>query len=178
MENNDNLNLPTEKTNKAEDNYIISEGFMLDNSVEEAEKKRHKKSKKKGCLGAGLWIGIIFLISAFLATFVVILSFDYLGIGRGSEKTVVVEIEKGMSGKQIAASLEEADAINNAFMFRLYSKLKGYEDDYKYGVYTFGNELGYESIAAKLQKEGAKAESVKVTIPEMATVDDIAKILD
>lgn len=176
---NDNLNPNTDnQSNKSADNYIISEGFVLDTSTDQARVQKRKKTNKKGCLGAGLWIGIIFLISAVIAAFVIILSFDYLGIGRGSEKTVLVDIEKGMSGKQIAQKLEDAEAINSAFMFRMYSKIKGYESDYKYGVYTFSNELGYESIASKLQKEGAKAQSVMVTIPEMATVDDIAKILD
>ncbi len=174
-----NLNPNTEnQSNKSADNYIISEGFMLDTSTDDSKALKRKKSNKKGCLGAGIWIGIIFLISAVIAAFIIILSFDYLGIGRGSEKTVLVDIEKGMSGKQIAQKLEDADAINNAFMFRMYSKIKGYESDYKYGVYTFSNELGYDDIANKLQKEGAKAQSVTVTIPEMASVDDIAKILD
>lgn len=178
MDNN-NLNPNTEnQPNKTTDNFIISEGFTLDTSADAPQKEKRQKFNKKGCLGAGVKIGIIFLISVFIAGFIIVLSFDYLGIGRGSEKTVLVDIEKGMSSKQIAQKLEDADAINSAFMFRVYSKLKKYESAYKYGVYTFSNELGYEDIARKLQKEGAKAESVMVTIPEMSTVDEIAQILD
>ncbi|MBR6902419.1 MAG: endolytic transglycosylase MltG, partial [Clostridia bacterium] len=78
---------------------------------------------------------------------------------------------------KIAEKLKESGAVKIPVFFRLYSKLKGYESRYKYGVYEFNNELGYSGIAQMLMNEGAKADSVKVTIPEMASVDDIAKIL-
>ena len=83
-----------------------------------------------------------------------------------------------MGTAQIAERLEECGAVKIPLLFRTYTKLKHYDGQFKYGVYTFNNEAGYEALSKMLIEEGAKAESVHVTIPEMSSVDDIAKILE
>ncbi len=138
---------------------------------------RGKHSAKKKGVGVWLWLVSIVLISVLIAFGIIVVGFDYLGIRMGVSGDIAVNIEQGMNAKQIAEELESEGAINNAFMFRIYSKLKNYESQYKYGVYTFGSELGYDDIASKLMNEGAKAESVTVTIPERATIDEMAEIL-
>ena len=62
-------------------------------------------------------------------------------------------------------------------LFRIYSKLKHYDGKFKYGVYSFNSEIGYEGIADMLMNDGAKAESVNVTIVEGSNVDEIAELL-
>ena len=141
-------------------------------------KKKEKKGKKTRNIGSVIWVLIICAVSIALAAFIIIFSAEYLGIGFNKGGECVVEIRAGMPTAQIAAELKDSGAINNALMFRLYSKLTGKDGTYKYGVYTFTNELGYKELAAMLQTDGAKADTVTVTIPEGATIDDIIKLLE
>lgn len=142
-----------------------------------ANKPKHQKRKKKG-LPVWAWLIGIIVISVVLAVGVISVSFDYLGLRSGGSGEIVVSIEEGMGVKRIAETLEESGAINNAFIFRVYSKIAGNNASYKYGVYTFSASASYDDIAHKLKNEGAKAESVKVTIPEQSSIDDMAKILE
>ena len=139
--------------------------------------KRRRNGAKKG-IKTAIWIIIVFVISILLAFTILLVASEFLGIGLNRGNRCVVEIEKGMATAEIAAELKEQGAISSELLFRLYSKVSGKDGTYQYGVYTFNNELGYGDIAKMLQTEGAVAQSVKVTIPEQASMDDIMKILE
>lgn len=141
-----------------------------------AESGKHNKGHKKGC-SIWVWLLAIVLTSVILAVGITTFLFDYLGLRLGKSGDVVVNIEKGMGVSKIAEELKDNGAINNPLSFRIYSKLKGNDANYKYGVYTFEADASYDEIADKLKNEGAKAESVKVTIPEQSSIDNIAAIL-
>lgn len=168
-------------------NYLIGEdGFTLQSDEESAEQPkratyRPNKKKKKAAarnIKTVVWVLVICFISVSLAAFILLFSSEYLGIGLNKGGECVVEIDRGMTTTQIAAELKDAGAINSKLMFRIFSKLGGYDGTYKYGVYTFTNELGYKELAKMMQTEGAVAETVEVTIPERASIDDIIKILE
>ena len=150
--------------------------FETEKSVKKVKEPK-KKQKKKGC-SIWVWLLAIVGISIAIAIGVIVVSFDYLGLRPNASGEIVVNISQGMSGKQIASELKKEGAINNDFVFRIYSKLKNYESNYKYGVYTFGSNDSYDEIADKLQNDGAKAESITVTIPEQSSIDDMAEILE
>lgn len=139
--------------------------------------KHEKKSKKRMpfWLKTTIWILSIVICAVAISTVIIVGTAEYLGIGPGRGVKVVVEIGKGMSTRQIAAELEESGAINNALAFRIFSKLKGYDGKYSYGVYAFNNEIGYNDLARKLMNEGAQAETVTVTIPEGTGINDYVK---
>lgn len=164
---------------ESDDDFIIGKGFTIDE--QEPPVKSHSAAKKKRGMSAGvktvIWIVSIFIVAIAIAFGVIFSVSDYMGIGFGRGNDCVVEIEKGTSTIKIARKLEECGAVKMPILFRLYSKLKGYESQYKYGVYEFNTELGYSGLAEMLMTEGAKADSVKVTIPEGSNVDDIAKLL-
>ena len=100
---------------------------------------------------------------------------DFLGIGIGKGKNIELEVEKGSSTTAIVNELKESGAINCPLAFRVYSKIKGYDGMYKYGVYKFKNNIGYSAIADKLMYEGEKAKTVTVTIPEGTGINDYTK---
>lgn len=171
-------------------NYLLGEdGFSLEDLGEDkveatvpprrsnARSKQRKRAAARS-VKTVIWIVVICAISAFLALSILLFAAEYLGIGPNKGGEVTVEVSQGMPTADIAAELKEQGAISSSLMFRIYSKLAGYDGTYKYGVYTFVNELGYEDIANMLQTEGARAESVKVTIPEQASMDDIMAILE
>lgn len=172
-------------------NYLLGEnGFEIpDDEIEtdvkstpssagKKEKSKRRKNNAKKSIKTAVWIIVIFAISILLAFSILLVASEFLGIGLNRGNQCVVEIEKGMGTAKIAAELKEQGAISSELLFRLYSKVSGKDGTYQYGVYTFKNELGYGEIAEMLQTEGAVAQSVKVTIPEQASMDDIMKILE
>lgn len=177
----DKNNIPqTGNGNFNEDDFVIGKGFQLETEEEKNKKdkkqKQKQKKKKNSTLKNIIWIFSILIVSFGLAFSVIYLGADYMGIGfgRGANKCEV-NIEMGSSASQIADKLGESGAVKVPFVFRLYAKLMGYDSQFKYGYYNFESESGYEAICQMLINEGAKAESIKVTIPEGTGINDYTK---
>ncbi len=162
------------KNNPSQDDYIIGQGFEVEDvKIETKPKKRTKNITK-----TVITIVLIFTISIGLAFGIIFAGADYIGIGFGRGGEATIEIEQGSSTVKIAKKLNECGAVKMPILFRLYAKIKGYESQFKYGVYTFNTETGYDSIANMLITQGAKAESVTVTIPEGTGINDYIKKVD
>lgn len=177
FKNNDNQDFLS--SNKNNDNaFIIGKGFNIDQSEDYNLEEEEEKMERKGLFkSVAFTISIIVFAIAF-AFLVVFAGADYLGIGFGRGDKTVVEIPMGSPAVVVTEKLEECGAVKFPLFFRLYAKLKGYDSQFKYGVYTFNTEAGYESLANMLITQGAKAETVSVKIPEGATIDDIATLLN
>ena len=158
-----------------EDNYNIND--ILQKNEEAAPNNKVKKKKKKLPSWAKIliWILSIVIAAVLISTVVIVGTGEYLGIGPGRGVKCTVQIDKGMSTRQIAAELKESGAIGNELAFRIFSKLKGFDGKYSYGVYSFNNEIGYNDLAKKLMSEGQKAETVTVVIPEGTGINDYTK---
>ncbi len=174
MDENNNSFLPDDNG----DDYIIGEGFSVQEYEPSPQRAVAKHSKGKSVVKSIVWIVSIIIVSVGIAFGVIYAGADYLGIGFGRGENCVVEIPSGATTKVISEKLKEANAVRLPVLFRVYSRLKHFDSQYKYGVYSFNNEAGYEVLAEMLITDGAKAESVRVKIPEAATIDDIAKLLD
>ena len=164
------------KNNFSDDDFIIGKGFEVKETqiIENLPKKRKVKKKKSNAKSI-VWIIMIFVISICLSVSIIYVGADYLGIGFGRGKKATIEIPQGSSTSQIANILSDSGAVKVPLAFRLYAKFKGFDSQFKYGVYTFNTESGYGDIAEMLITQGAKAESVKVTIPEGTGINDYTK---
>lgn len=163
--------------NMNDDDFVIGKGFNV--SEPETKNRKNKKAKKGSSIIKNIiWILSIIVVSVALAGSVIIGLFDYVGLGFGRGEAVQVDIPYGSPTVTIAEKLEESGAVKMPIFFRIYSKLKGYESQYKYGLYTFSSDIGYSNIADMLMNDGAKAESVKVTIPEGTGINDYTHIVD
>ena len=158
-----------------DDDFIIGKGFNLDDSAPKKSKKRRKSKKGNSLLKSIIWIVSIIVVSVGLGVTCIFAGADFLGLGFGRGATTQMDIPKGSSTIAIAEKLQETGAVKMPLLFRFYSKVKGYESQYKYGLYTFNTEAGYDQIADMLMNDGAKAESVKVTIPEGTGINDYTK---
>ena len=116
---------------------------------------------------------VALLVVMFVVGFSVKLLVDFGG--KNIKEPITVEIKKGTYAVQIAEILEKEKVINDSFSFRLYAKLNGYEQDFKYGTYTFSGKLPYKKVAQMLTEEGEKAKTVTVTIPEGTGINDFIK---
>jgi UPF0755 protein len=166
--NNNYNNLP-------DDDFIIGKGFEVETEPQIPTQKPRKKKKSRNTLKSTIWILLIFAVSIVLALTVIYVGADYMGIGFGRGDEVTIEIPQGTPTAKIAEILEDSGAVKVPFVFRLYAKLKGYDSQFKYGVYNFSTEAGYDSIAEMLVSQGAKAQSVTVTIPEGTGINDYTK---
>ena len=179
-ENSQPLEAKQEADNSSDD-FVIGKGFEIDggeNEDNQGKKKKGRHSAGKNIIKTVIWILCIIIVSVGLAFGVIYAGADYMGIGFGRGSDVTIEIEQGMSTEQIAEELKEAGAVKIPLLFRVYAKFKHYDSQFKYGVYSFNTEAGYEALSQMLIEEGALAQSVKVTIPEMSSIDDIAEILE
>ncbi len=166
MSDNLNNNLP-------DDEYVIGKGFEVKET--EISPKPVKKKKSKNTLKSTIWIIMIFAVSILLAFTIIFVGADYVGIGFGRGEDVTIEIPQGSPTVKIAEILEDSGAVKVPIAFRLYAKIKGVDSQFKYGVYNFNTESGYDSIANMLITQGAKAQSVTVTIPEGTGINDYTK---
>ncbi len=147
--------------------------------TEEEKLQRRRKRRRKKNLLAFVWVVAIILSAMILAAGIIYVFSDLLGIRLQNygDKKIKVYIPEGTSAAQIAEILEDYELIRNPFVFRVYSKLKGFDSQYKYGVYEFSFEMPYEDLAEKMIKEGEKASTVTIRIPEAATIDEIAELM-
>ena len=95
--------------------------------------------------------------------------------GSKNGKNVDVEIKKGTYASQIAEILGDEGIISSPLGFRIFSKIKGYEGQFKYGHYEFNTGDSYDEIAKKLMTQGQKAATITVTIPEGTGINDFVK---
>ncbi len=178
QDDNRNVN-PTEAPN-VNDEFVIGSGFVIDDGgIEKKEEPQKTKSKKnkRGVVRTIIWAACILLVSATLAIGGIFCVIDYMGLG-GSKK-ITVTIEENESLDAIANELKEKGAIRFPFLFKFYADTKGYYELFTKGAHTFNTDVGYSGIIAEFTTvEGYSMETVTVTIPEMATIDDIAKLLE
>lgn len=134
---------------------------------------RHSKRGKKHTL---LWV-VLGIIAALIIAVVIVVSTavaDYKGTSRNGDICEVI-IPEGAAVSTIASLLEDAGAIDNALLFRIYSRLADTETLYQYGTYEFKNDIGFEAIANLLITQGTKAKTKTVVIPEGTGINDYTK---
>lgn len=162
--------------NLPDDDFIIGQGFELQEvDLPEKPQKSPKKKKGKNTIKSIAWVVMIFVVAIALAFTIIYVGADYMGIGFGRGEEVTIEIPQGTPTAKIAEILEDSGAVKVPFAFRVYAKLKKVDNQFKYGVYNFSTEAGYDSIAEMLITQGAKAQSVTVTIPEGTGINDYTK---
>lgn len=83
---------------------------------------------------------------------------------------IMVEIEKGMSGRAIANLLEEEGAIKSSTLFYLLLRLQDI-NNLQAGYYRFSTSDSPQAIIEKLKN--GEEEKFKVTIPEGFTLEEI-----
>ena len=140
-----------------------------------AQKSSHA-ARKKG----GVW-KILLVLAVLLALAVggalLFARNEISGNGRpGAEVTVSIPQGSGVSA--IAQKLKDAGVIRSAYLFRWYVGQKGAASKLQYGDFTLQKSAcSYDAIIAALSTY-AKAETVRVTIPEGTTAIAIAQKME
>ena len=106
--------------------------------------------------------------------------FMYLGsLGKALDSqntdTVNIKIESGSGTGTIAKVLLDNYIIDNVNEFKLWSRIKGYDSQYKAGTYTLSPSMDYQTIADIIV--GGKVTTKNFTIPEGYTIYQTAESL-
>ena len=100
------------------------------------------------------------------------------GNGAPGSTEVTVSIPQGSGVATIANKLKEAGVIRSAYLFRWYVGEKGAAGKLQYGDFVLQTSaISYDAIIATLSQY-AKAETVRVTIPEGTTAIAIAQKME
>ena len=92
-----------------------------------------------------------------------------------SSKAVVFEIPEGIGTAEIADRLQQEGLIRSSLLYKVYLKMEKQGDAFKAGSHSLTPGLDYAQITQILnEKEEAKRNVVKVTIPEGLTISQIA----
>ncbi len=89
-----------------------------------------------------------------------------------------VTIEKGQSLSSISHSLKDVDVVKNAWVLEFVVRVMGGERKVQAGDYSFSKPIGTFAIARRITSGQYGLEPIKITIPEGATVADMAIIFD
>lgn len=136
---------------------------------------RAARRKKGGVLKVFLVLILLAAIAA--AAAVVWARREIRGDDRGS-KSVTVSIAKGSSVASIARTLKENGVIRSEYLFRYYVKDTQSASRLQYGDFTLDAGASYFNLVDALSQYAAKAESVRVTIPEGTTAIAIAQKME
>jgi len=90
------------------------------------------------------------------------------------EKRMYFDVPRGASTNAIAVALEEAGFIKYPQIFKIMSKVNGYDGLYQSGTHIVSIELGYEELMMILVQ---KPELVKAMIPEGLTSPQVYEVL-
>lgn len=145
---------------------------------------KNKNKKKKKRYRFAIWL-LLLLVFASAAVVCGVVSYDYVVdnfiISEDSEPVIVDEkeavefiIERGASSSQIVKDLVEQGLIKNELIFKLLSKVNGYDGTYKSGTHLVSKSLSYDEMMRVLSSEPATR---TVMIPEGKTFKQIVDIL-
>lgn len=105
--------------------------------------------------------------------------FYITGLGKALDsndtQTVSVIISSGSSTGQIGQILEEEGIISSADKFKIWSRIKGYDSQYKAGTYTLSPSMDFQKIADIIVS--GKVTTVNFTIPEGYTIYQTASAI-
>ena len=139
-----------------------------------AQKSSHA-ARKKG----GVWkilLVLVVLLALAIGGAMLFARSEINGSGKTAEP-VTVSIQQGSGVSAIAQKLKDAGVIRSAQLFRWYVGQKGAANKLQYGDFELTPGTGYNALITALSTY-AKAETVRVTIPEGTTAIAIAQKME
>ena len=133
-------------------------------------------ARKKG--GAGKILLVVLLLLLLAVGAAVHFAYNEIhGNGAPGSTEVTVSIPQGSGVAAIANKLKDAGVIRSAYLFRWYVGEKGAAAKLQYGDFELTIGSSYDALISTLSQY-AKAETVRVTIPEGTTAIAIAQKME
>jgi len=144
------------------------------------KKKKKPRKKRYIFLKTLLFIlvcMIIFMISALYGYRYIMEGFQQAETPITEEEGIVFKVAYGSSTVDIANALKEQGFISNTWVFRVISKIMGFDNVYKAGRYLLTKDMNYYALMLALTGEPLKNPTQDVMIPEGKTLLETAEIL-
>lgn len=143
-------------------------------------KSRQKSVRKKnrGCMIALVYSAVVCSISILLSYYLIVGINDMFGLVKDSTQ-IVIDVPKNATLDDVAELLDENDVVDFPVFFKMYAKFTGKDEGFKAGTFTLDSKSDYNKILTKLRlPAGADKSTIKVTIPEGLTVEQVAEIME
>ncbi len=141
------------------------------------KKTKPKRTGMKKSVKILLCLIVVLLLGGSSAAFMKNLFSSDVGEENYSGITTKITIPAGAGTADIADILKENDLIHSTFLFRMSSKINGYDGTYQQGTYDVDTGMTNTQIMALLQTMPVQDEN-KLTIPEGFTIQQIAARVD
>ncbi|TCK98385.1 UPF0755 protein [Natranaerovirga hydrolytica] len=129
-----------------------------------------------------IFIALVLYLLYFFGTRAYDMVYDFV-LGEPDPNAVVRDVEitipQGANTQAIGEILEEEELIKNATLFTIRVKLLSeYDGKLRYGNFVLTTGMSEDEIIEILATEGERRQSVRFTIPEGYTVQQIAQVLE
>lgn len=140
--------------------------------------KETQTKKTWGCIRGIIYAVSVLVISVLLAYFLIVGVLDLTGLFKSDTKVPVTITEEQIKDvSEVSRILKEAGIIDQPFIFSLFCKFTGVNDDFvPQDEASFSADMGYKAIVNALRTK--VREIVRVTFPEGMTIKEIAKKLE
>ena len=115
-------------------------------------------------------------ISALLACIGWVAANDVLALNK-PEKTATITIREEDSFGDVVTMLKENDLIEYKSLFKLFAAFTGGRDKIVAGTFTLNSDMDYRALISGMSANSATKATVKVTIPEGYSIDQIFALL-
>lgn len=95
-----------------------------------------------------------------------------------NSQSISINIPGGATTKEIAQILQENELINNTLLYRVVSKVKGFDGKYNKGVHFLNKNMNYIEIARLLCQQGKSNSGKRITIVEGLTFEQLVNKLE
>lgn len=129
--------------------------------------------REKRTLGLISFFGALTLIAGVVLASYAFINYKYEAKPKGEPTEVVFEVPRGSGLSSIAARLEEDGIIKSAFLFKLVTKIRGNERNFKAGEFLVQSPASMREIYDTLSE--GKAVLYPFTIPEGLTSAQILR---
>ncbi|MGM9618426.1 MAG: endolytic transglycosylase MltG [Oscillospiraceae bacterium] len=139
-------------------------------------RQKRKKARRRSSLLA--YIGFILVVSAILAGTAWLLANDICSFNKEDVETTIIVTEEDTIGT-VAKKLKEEGLINYRGVFRLFAAVFNADEKIGPGAYVLNSDMDYRALINGMipRQRPANAETVRVRIPEGATVQEIIALL-
>lgn len=135
------------------------------------------RRRNGGASFALLYVIFVIGISALLACIGWVAANDVLALNK-PEKTATITIREEDSFGDVVSMLEENGLIEYQSLFKLFAAFTGGRDKIVAGTFTLNTDMDYRALISGMSANSATKATVKVTIPEGYSIDQIFALLE
>ena len=143
--------------------------------VRRRPRRRRKQRRPSGCGGALLYLVALIGISFVLSMIALFAVNDVLALVK-SDNVIPITVEQNVKASKLSKQLDEIGIVNYGSLFNLFLKVTHKDTEVLAGTYELSPAMDYNQIVRAL-RNADKKETVKVTIPEGYTIEQIKETL-